>query len=248
MIRTPDFFGPLDMATMYPDQNADPLDPASYEFAASDRVFAAILRGGFEPYLRLGDTWYKRRLRVWSSPSSSSICSSRTTPWSCPTIYSKFTCRQRAANVYSVYFQKQRRMNMRSLIILLSLALALTACARLKRVVNPPPAAPATVAEATVSPPTAPGAVSSATVPTPTASSATEAPPAASARPTPDFAAMTFVEKNNLYLELLAARQAEGVDTTAAEEAYARSLDATLEGDGALADQYLIEAILLLWR
>jgi hypothetical protein len=57
MIRTHDYYGPLDMATMYPDQNADPLDPASYNFTASDRVFAAILAGGFEPYLRLGDSW-----------------------------------------------------------------------------------------------------------------------------------------------------------------------------------------------
>lgn len=57
MIRTHDYYGPLDMATMYPDQNADPLDPASYNFTESDRVFAAILAGGFEPYLRLGDSW-----------------------------------------------------------------------------------------------------------------------------------------------------------------------------------------------
>ncbi|MBN1991769.1 MAG: hypothetical protein JW953_03630 [Anaerolineae bacterium] len=57
-IRTHDYYGPLDMATIYPDQNADPLDPASYDFEASDQVFAAILAGGFEPYLRLGDSWH----------------------------------------------------------------------------------------------------------------------------------------------------------------------------------------------
>ena len=56
MIRTHDLGGPLDMATMYPDQNADPHDPASYDFEASDQVFAAIVEGGFEPYLRLGDS------------------------------------------------------------------------------------------------------------------------------------------------------------------------------------------------
>ncbi len=56
-IRTHDFYGPLDMATLYPDQNADPTDPASYDFEASDRFFAAILAGGFEPYLRLGDSY-----------------------------------------------------------------------------------------------------------------------------------------------------------------------------------------------
>ena len=56
-IRTHDYYGPLDMAVMYPDQNADPRDPASYDFTASDEVFRAILDGGFEPYLRLGDSW-----------------------------------------------------------------------------------------------------------------------------------------------------------------------------------------------
>ena len=61
MIRTHDYYGPLDMATMYPDQDANPLDPASYNFTESDRVFAAILAGGFEPYLRLGDSWNNGR-------------------------------------------------------------------------------------------------------------------------------------------------------------------------------------------
>jgi len=56
MIRTHDMGGPLDMATIYPDQNADPHDPASYDFAASDELFAAIVDNGFEPYLRLGDS------------------------------------------------------------------------------------------------------------------------------------------------------------------------------------------------
>jgi len=56
MIRTHDMGGPLDMYVMYPDQNADPHDPASYDFAASDRAFAAIVDNGFEPYLRLGDS------------------------------------------------------------------------------------------------------------------------------------------------------------------------------------------------
>lgn len=56
-IRTHDYYGPLDMATMFPDQNADPSQAASYDFTESDRVFDTILVGGFEPYLRLGDSW-----------------------------------------------------------------------------------------------------------------------------------------------------------------------------------------------
>jgi len=85
--------------------------------------------------------------------------------------------------------------------------------------------------------------------PAPVTGETTLQPSAAPAiAPTPDFAAMTFTEKNDLFIELLAARQAEGADTSAAEDAYGRSLEATLEGNTALADRYLIEAILLLWR
>ena len=60
MVRTHDYYGPLDMGEIYPDQNADPYDPASYHFKESDRVFRAILTGGFEPYFRLGDSWNVR--------------------------------------------------------------------------------------------------------------------------------------------------------------------------------------------
>ncbi|MCM8764264.1 MAG: glycosyl hydrolase [Candidatus Omnitrophica bacterium] len=56
-IRTHDFYGYLDMSTMYSDQNADPSNPDSYDFHESDRVFRSILVGGFEPYLRIGDSW-----------------------------------------------------------------------------------------------------------------------------------------------------------------------------------------------
>ncbi|MCC7491387.1 MAG: hypothetical protein IT204_03525 [Fimbriimonadaceae bacterium] len=56
-IRTHDYYGPLDMATLYPNQQADPSRPESYRWQASDRVWRAIVSGGFEPYLRLGDSW-----------------------------------------------------------------------------------------------------------------------------------------------------------------------------------------------
>lgn len=57
LIRTHDFYGPLDMAVMYPNQTRDPANPQSYDFRESDRVWQAIVEGGFEPYLRLGDSW-----------------------------------------------------------------------------------------------------------------------------------------------------------------------------------------------
>ena len=61
LIRTHDFYGPLDMAVMYPDRTRDPDDPQSYDFRASDAMWQAIVDGGFEPYLRLGDSWNNAR-------------------------------------------------------------------------------------------------------------------------------------------------------------------------------------------
>ncbi len=57
LIRTHDFYGPLDMAVMYPDRRRDPVNPQSYDFHASDKIWQAIVDGGFEPYFRLGDSW-----------------------------------------------------------------------------------------------------------------------------------------------------------------------------------------------
>lgn len=56
-IRTHDFYGPLDMVVMYPDRRRDPASPQSYDFRTSDEIWRAIVDGGFEPYLRLGDSY-----------------------------------------------------------------------------------------------------------------------------------------------------------------------------------------------
>ncbi len=56
-VRTHDLYGPLDMSVMYPDPSQDPQAASSYNFAASDAAFAAIVAGGFGCYLRLGDSW-----------------------------------------------------------------------------------------------------------------------------------------------------------------------------------------------
>lgn len=123
----------------------------------------------------------------------------------------------------------------RSVVLLLGLVMLATACARFKRVgeqIAAPTSASFLPAVLTVS-----SAAASATL-----------TPAPAANPTPDFSAMSFAEKNNLYLQLLSQRQAEGVDTAAAEEAYAQSLEATFQGNAALADQDLEQAILLLWK
>ena len=65
LIRTHDFGGPLDMSTMYPDRSKNPALASSFnftgmvgfEFHSSDDVFRSIVDGGFEPYLRLGDSF-----------------------------------------------------------------------------------------------------------------------------------------------------------------------------------------------
>ncbi|MBL0088599.1 MAG: hypothetical protein IPP44_18820 [Ideonella sp.] len=66
LVRTHDYYGPLDMATLYPERSKDPSSQASFNFSgvqdstyqrSSDSVYAAILAGGFEPYFRLGDSW-----------------------------------------------------------------------------------------------------------------------------------------------------------------------------------------------
>ena len=65
LIRTHDYYGPLDMSTLYPDRTKDPGLQTSYNFTglvgnelrSSDDTFHAIVTGGFEPYLRLGDSY-----------------------------------------------------------------------------------------------------------------------------------------------------------------------------------------------
>jgi xylan 1,4-beta-xylosidase len=57
LIRTHDYYGALDMSVMYPDRTLDPANPASYDFTASDKIWKAIIDGGFEPYFRLGDSY-----------------------------------------------------------------------------------------------------------------------------------------------------------------------------------------------
>jgi len=61
-VRTHDFYGPLDLISMYPDITADPKNPDSYRFSESDKVFRSIVDGGFEPYFRLGDSYNKVRI------------------------------------------------------------------------------------------------------------------------------------------------------------------------------------------
>jgi hypothetical protein len=57
LVRTHDFYGPLDMAVMYPDRTRDPSKSESYDFTASDAMWRYIVGAGCEPYLRLGDSW-----------------------------------------------------------------------------------------------------------------------------------------------------------------------------------------------
>ncbi|MBN2452855.1 MAG: hypothetical protein JXB40_01160 [Candidatus Omnitrophica bacterium] len=62
MVRTHDYYGPFDLSVIYPDINADPLKPESYDFTQTDKIFDSIRDGGFEPYLRLGDSYNNVRI------------------------------------------------------------------------------------------------------------------------------------------------------------------------------------------
>jgi hypothetical protein len=65
LIRTHDYYDPLDMATLYPDRSKDPEAQSSFnftgkvggDFRSSDEVFGSIVNNGFEPFFRLGDSY-----------------------------------------------------------------------------------------------------------------------------------------------------------------------------------------------
>lgn len=65
LIRTHDYYDPLDMATLYPDRSKDPDLASSFnftgvlgaDFRSSDEVFGSIVNNGFEPFFRLGDSY-----------------------------------------------------------------------------------------------------------------------------------------------------------------------------------------------
>lgn len=65
LIRTHDYYGPLDMATLYPDRSKDPDLQSSFnftgkvgaDFRSSDDVFGSIVNNGFQPFFRLGDSY-----------------------------------------------------------------------------------------------------------------------------------------------------------------------------------------------
>ncbi len=57
-VRTHDYYGPLDMAAIFPDPRRDPAQPGALDFGMSDRAMRGILKGGFAPWLRIGDSWH----------------------------------------------------------------------------------------------------------------------------------------------------------------------------------------------
>ncbi|MFQ5595578.1 MAG: alpha-L-arabinofuranosidase C-terminal domain-containing protein, partial [Anaerolineae bacterium] len=56
-VRTHDYYGPADMRVIFPDLQADPDEPASYDFVSTDRELEAIKRVGAEVLFRLGESW-----------------------------------------------------------------------------------------------------------------------------------------------------------------------------------------------
>lgn len=57
MIRAHDVHTAFDTSVVFPDPEADPADPASYRFQATDDVIDAASAGGFEVLFRLGESY-----------------------------------------------------------------------------------------------------------------------------------------------------------------------------------------------
>ncbi|MBF0102257.1 MAG: hypothetical protein HQK77_15255 [Desulfobacterales bacterium] len=56
-VRTHDYYGPFDMAEMYPDRTKNPEDSSSFNLTESDRHFEGIAAAGCELYFRIGDSY-----------------------------------------------------------------------------------------------------------------------------------------------------------------------------------------------
>lgn len=67
-IRTHDFYGPTDWHEIFPRWEADPADPASYDFRSSDERIRAIVENGFFCFFRLGTSWKGRRPGAINDP------------------------------------------------------------------------------------------------------------------------------------------------------------------------------------
>lgn len=61
MVRTHDFYGPVDMVGMYPNQSANPNLLSSFNFSNSDIRLSYIHDNGQEIFLRLGNSWDNSR-------------------------------------------------------------------------------------------------------------------------------------------------------------------------------------------
>lgn len=61
-VRTHDFYGPFDLSQIYPNINAPPENPSSYNFSASDEIFEKIIQTGCMVYLRVGDSYNNVRI------------------------------------------------------------------------------------------------------------------------------------------------------------------------------------------
>ena len=57
LIRTHDFGGPFDMSTLYANQTISPTAANALNFTATDAIFQKFIDGGFNCYLRLGDSY-----------------------------------------------------------------------------------------------------------------------------------------------------------------------------------------------
>lgn len=67
-VRLHDTYGLADWHTMFPDWEADPDDPASYDFSKADPIVKDLHDEGFEILFRLGSSWRDREKTTQSDP------------------------------------------------------------------------------------------------------------------------------------------------------------------------------------
>lgn len=56
-VRTHDIYNTCDIHSIFPDMNADPLNPSSYNFSETDIVIQSIINSGATPLFRLGESY-----------------------------------------------------------------------------------------------------------------------------------------------------------------------------------------------
>ena len=67
-IRAHDYYGPVEWYRIFPNWEADPEDPASYNFDSTDEIIQSIVNGGFDILYRIGPSWHDELVEYHNDP------------------------------------------------------------------------------------------------------------------------------------------------------------------------------------